>query len=104
MPIVLVGNKCDLRDEKKEEKEEEKEEEKVGVTIEEGQNLAQKYHWKFYETSCKTGVNVEEAFKDLAGQVLEKILKKTGGKKMEQKIKKIDNLKPDKKKKIDCCL
>ena len=116
LPIVLVGNKCDLRDEKKEEKEEEKkeekeeekeeenEEEKVGVTIEEGQNLAQKFHWKFYETSCKTGVNVEEAFKDLAGQVLEKILKKTGGKKMEQKIKKIDNLKPDKKKKIDCCL
>ena len=56
----------------KEEKEE-KEPKKVGVTIEEGQSLAEKFNLKFYETSCKTGVNVEEAFMDLTGQVLEKM-------------------------------
>ena len=110
MPIVLIGNKCDLRDEKKEEKKGEKEPEKeekeekdpkkVGVTIEEGQSLAEKFNLKFYETSCKTGVNVEEAFMDLTGQVLEKM----GGKKIEQNAKKLEQRKPDKKKKKECCI
>ena len=47
--IVLIGNKCDLN-------------EKRQVTTEEGENLAKKYKISFYETSAKTGKNVQEAF------------------------------------------
>ena len=47
--IVLIGNKCDLKEERQ-------------VTTEEGKNLAKKYEISFYETSAKTGENVQEAF------------------------------------------
>ena len=47
--MVLIGNKCDLEKERK-------------VSKEEGENLAQKYGIPFYETSAKTGANVQEAF------------------------------------------
>ena len=47
--IVLIGNKCDLNEERQ-------------VTTEEGENLAKKYEISFYETSAKTGENVQEAF------------------------------------------
>ena len=47
--MVLIGNKCDLEKERK-------------VSKEEGENLAQKYGIPFYETSAKTGENVQEAF------------------------------------------
>ena len=47
--MVLIGNKCDLEEERK-------------VSKEEGENLAKKYGISFYETSAKTGANVQEAF------------------------------------------
>jgi small GTP-binding protein len=51
IPMVLVGNKCDLRDTEPEE-----------VSTEEGKNFAQKNHMGFIETSAKTNYNVTEAF------------------------------------------
>ena len=67
--VVLVGNKCDLVDQRK-------------VTREEGEQLAKKYGGiSFYESSAKTRVNVEEAFHDCARQVFQKVKNKNGKKK-----------------------
>jgi small GTP-binding protein len=58
-PIVLIGNKCDLQEERI-------------VDKEEGQKLAQKNGFPFLETSCKEGTNIEEAIKILISKILEK--------------------------------
>ena len=49
MSIILVGNKCDLEDERQ-------------VSTEEGQAFADKHGLLFFETSAKTAANVEKAF------------------------------------------
>jgi len=48
-PIVLVGNKCDLEDDRK-------------VPTQEGQHLAQQWRCDFYEASAKVRKNVDESF------------------------------------------
>ena len=58
--MVLVGNKVDL-------------EEKREITIEEGQELAEKYGLLFFETSAKTGQNVNEVFQKSAEAIAKKI-------------------------------
>ena len=58
--MVLVGNKSDLEDRRQ-------------VTTEEGQELADKYGLQFYETSAKTGVNVENIFYESADEIAKKI-------------------------------
>ncbi|VDM22842.1 unnamed protein product [Hydatigera taeniaeformis] len=47
VPIVLVGNKCDLEDER-------------AVGKEEGQKLARRWNCSFMETSAKSKINVSE--------------------------------------------
>ncbi|KAM7535224.1 hypothetical protein Aperf_G00000093777 [Anoplocephala perfoliata] len=56
VPIVLVGNKCDLEDER-------------AVGKEEGQKLARKWNCTFMETSAKLKINVSEIFADLVRQI-----------------------------------
>eukprot|EP00484_Ammonia_sp_Unknown_P001396 CAMPEP_0197019990 /NCGR_PEP_ID=MMETSP1384-20130603/650_1 /TAXON_ID=29189 /ORGANISM="Ammonia sp." /LENGTH=196 /DNA_ID=CAMNT_0042447509 /DNA_START=69 /DNA_END=659 /DNA_ORIENTATION=- len=51
--LVLVGNKCDLDDQRQ-------------VTFEEGKSLAQDWGCSFYETSAKTKINHTEPFFDCA--------------------------------------
>eukprot|EP01090_Pellita_catalonica_P008585 TRINITY_DN1957_c0_g1_i4.p1 TRINITY_DN1957_c0_g1~~TRINITY_DN1957_c0_g1_i4.p1 ORF type:complete len:194 (+),score=37.65 TRINITY_DN1957_c0_g1_i4:143-724(+) len=63
VPIVLVGNKCDLEKERM-------------VSKNEGESLAKKWSSqslpvKFYETSAKTRFNIDEAFESLVHQVIE---------------------------------
>lgn len=48
-PVLLVGNKCDLADERQ-------------VQANEGNELAQKWNTVYYETSAKKRINVDEMF------------------------------------------
>lgn len=48
--IVLVGNKCDLPAERR------------AVSTDDGKRLAERFNVPFFETSAKTGVNVDAAF------------------------------------------
>ena len=54
--LILVGNKCDLANERK-------------VTIEDGENKARNYNIKFFESSAKDGTNVNELFFYLANEI-----------------------------------
>ena len=58
-PIILIGNKTDLEHERQ-------------VSKEEGEKVAEKYGYIFFETSNKDGINVEESFLNLTYKILEK--------------------------------
>ncbi|XP_053985666.1 ras-related protein Rap1 [Hylaeus anthracinus] len=70
VPMVLVGNKCDLEDERV-------------VGKEQGVNLARQFACAFMETSAKAKINVYDVFYDLVRQ----INKKSPEKKIKQKKK-----------------
>jgi GTPase KRas protein len=53
---VLVGNKCDLSDERQ-------------VSKEEGEELARRWQCPFFETSAKLGNNVKECFFELVREI-----------------------------------
>ncbi len=57
IPIILIGNKCDLNEERI-------------ISKEEGKELSNKYQLSFFETSNKTGENVEEAILDLINKII----------------------------------
>jgi len=56
---ILIGNKCDMVEDR-------------GITKNRGQELANEYNIKFYETSAKTDQNVKEAFIAIATDIVEK--------------------------------
>ncbi|CAK5089249.1 unnamed protein product [Meloidogyne enterolobii] len=56
VPMILVGNKCDLEDERV-------------VGKEQGINLARQFNSAFTETSAKQKINVHEVFYDLVQQI-----------------------------------
>ncbi|CUM66826.1 uncharacterized protein PRCAT00004510001 [Priceomyces carsonii] len=56
VPVLVVGNKCDLEIERQ-------------VSYEEGLSLAKSFNCSFLETSAKQRINVEEAFYDLVRSV-----------------------------------
>jgi Ras-related protein Rab-11A len=60
IPILLIGNKSDLSDER-------------AVSTEEGQKFAQKERLLFLEGSAKTAENIEEAFTKLIAETLRSI-------------------------------
>ncbi len=84
--IVLVGNNCDLANERK-------------VSIEEAEEFAKKNNMKFFEASPKEGTNVNELFYYLANEIYQE------GKPFDKKEEKTLKLSKDaKKKKKKICL
>ena len=57
VPMILVGSKRDLEDQRQ-------------VTTEEGQELSKKLGCPFFETSAKTRENVDEVFSELVRRVV----------------------------------
>jgi len=57
IPMILVGNKCDLEDEQRE------------VSKEEAQAYAKSFGIPFMETSAKRRINVDEAFHELVREI-----------------------------------
>lgn len=55
--LMIIGNKTDLEEERQ-------------VTQEMARGLASKYFYMLYETSCKTALNVDVAFYELATRML----------------------------------
>ena len=58
VPIVLVGNKCDLEDERQ-------------VSTEEAQCVADKFGIPFLEVSAKTNHNVDKMFETIVSEIVE---------------------------------
>jgi len=76
VPMVLVGNKCDLETERQ-------------VTTGEGGDLARSFGAPFFESSAKTRVNVEECFYQLVREIRTETQGTSGTKKTKSKGKKV---------------
>ena len=63
--IILVGNKIDDEKNRK-------------VTTEEGQNMAKECGLDFFETSAKSGINIDSTFNELVKKTVEKYSKVDG--------------------------
>ena len=94
--IILVGNKCDLENERK-------------ITKEKGQEKAKNLKCAFFETSALSGVNISQIFEELTNNIYDS----TGGLKNEdefdiefEKDNKVVNInnKDETTKKKKCCL
>ncbi|XP_048476335.1 ras-related protein Rab-13-like [Rhincodon typus] len=62
---MLLGNKCDMENKRK-------------VPKDKAEKLAKDHGIRFFETSAKSSLNVEEAFRSLAHDILIKTSKKSG--------------------------
>ncbi|KAK6467138.1 ras-related protein Rab-13 isoform X1 [Huso huso] len=74
---MLLGNKCDIENKRK-------------VPRETGEKLAKDHGIRFFETSAKSSINVEESFVELARDILLKSDKKSGGGGREVKMNSTD--------------
>ena len=57
VPIVLVGNKCDMEGERQ-------------VSFDQGQGLAQEWGCPFFEASAKAKINNEECFYEVVREIM----------------------------------
>jgi Ras-related protein Rab-8A len=58
---ILIGNKCDVQDQR-------------AISYEEGEALAKEYNIHFYETSAKQDLNVEKSFITIATDVKNRLI------------------------------
>jgi len=72
VPMVLVGNKCDLKDERQ-------------VEYNEGAELAKKWNCQFFETSAKIKLNNEACFFELVREIRRANKQQNGGKTANKK-------------------
>ena len=91
-PLILIGNKCDLKDERE-------------VSEEEGLETAEKYKTTYFETSAKEGINVEEAIDELINKIIAQKKEEENSKDKKDEIKniKLDKSKIINKVKFKCC-
>ena len=68
----MVGNKCDLEENRK-------------VSFEEGMELAKHYEIPFLETSAKNSVNVESSFVTMSKEIKKNIQNKAGNSNKDDK-------------------
>jgi Ras-related protein Rab-8A len=85
---ILLGNKCDQKEHRQ-------------VSYEEGESLAKSQNMKFFETSAKTDINVEEAFLSIARDVKDRLLKDGGANTLNSGYNL--NQRQQKKGKSSCC-
>ena len=89
LPIVINGNKIDLDDR--------------DISAEDAKKFAQENNFKYFETSAKSGIGVDELFREIVNQILEK-KDKTEDTKDERKSYKLQNDKGNtNQKKKGCC-
>ena len=88
-PLILIGNKSDLKNQRE-------------VTTEEGLEAAEQYKIKFFETSAKERINVEQSIDELLNIMISKNLIKINKIKKSESIK-LDKRKSTGKKKHNCC-
>ena len=88
LPTVINGNKIDLDDR--------------DVSSEDAKKFAQSNNFKYFETSAKSGIGVDELFREIVNQILEK-KDKTEDVKDERKSLKLQNVKGNNQKKKGCC-
>lgn len=86
VPLLLVGNKCDLDDKRQ-------------VTFEEGKELSEKLHTFFFETSAKTAYNINKIFDELSRELIVDLQKKP----KQESTKQVNLLETSKKPK-KCCI
>ena len=89
-PLILIGNKCDLKDGRE-------------VSEEEGLETAEKYKTKYFETSAKEGINVEEAIDELIKKIITKKEEEENSKDKKDNSIKLDKSKSINKVKFKCC-
>ncbi|KAH0605547.1 uncharacterized protein H6S33_004769 [Morchella sextelata] len=65
-PVIVVGNKCDLDNER-------------AVSQQEGRDLARHFSCRFIETSAKSRINVDEAFYNLVREIRRYNKEQAGG-------------------------
>ena len=87
-PIIIIGNKCDIDQSKRQ------------ISFEEGKKYAENKGYHFYETSAKTGENVEKAFNDIFEQLYTCFEEEITGKSKYNKGVTLNNQKEKKKR---CC-
>lgn len=78
IPLILIGNKCDLNDERK-------------VQKDEGVNYARENNIAFFETSAKENINITEMFEKLVEVIVDNIDLR---KKLDDKESKINIMTP----------
>jgi len=76
--IALVGNKLDLAGVPQDSNEEEDAEDQRGISTAEAKAYAEEESLLFYETSAKTGENVQAVFEAIANAIPESTLKPRG--------------------------
>jgi Ras-related protein Rab-8A len=86
---VLIGNKCDMLTEK-------------AVDTARGQALADEYGMKFFETSAKNNINVEEAFVSIARDIKKRLMDNPAAAKTDTKAG-VADLGGAAKKEDGCC-
>ena len=89
LPLIIIGNKIDM-------------EESREINKENAEKFATENNYKYFETSAKTGENVDEAIKELVNQVLKQNTQEDGQKTDSRNSVQINNAGSGQKKK-GCC-